>query len=267
MFWIRLRSSILILAIMIVSIVFGGYTLFGVLLVISMIGMMELYRVYGMQKTVPAVIGYLTAAAYYFIILADKNEYRMVVILTQLLILMTCYVIKYPKFDFKQIAVAFISIFYVAIMLSYIYKVRCLEYGEYLVWMIFISSWGSDTCAYLAGSTLGKHKITPLLSPKKSLEGCIGGVIGAALLGFLYALIFRDKLPGEINPLIVFAVVGACGSVIAQIGDLAASAIKRQNNIKDYGKILPGHGGILDRFDSVIYTAPVCYILISILTK
>ena len=96
--------------------------------------------------------------------------------------------------------------------------------------------------------------MAPVLSPKKSIEGGIGGVVGAALLGYLYGTFFTPSAMG-------CAVFCAAGAVLSQIGDLAASAIKRNHNIKDYGHLIPGHGGILDRFDSVIFTAPVIYIL------
>ena len=137
-------------------------------------------------------------------------------------------------------------------MLSYIYQIRILEDGAIIVWLIFIGSWGSDTCAYCVGMLFGKHKIIPKLSPKKSLEGSIGGVVGAALIGYLYALALSSKITGIDNPKLLFAIIGASSSLISQIGDWAASAIKRNFDIKDYGKLIPGHGGILDRFDSVI---------------
>lgn len=265
MFWVRLRSGIILLAIMITAMILGGYVLLGLTFAVSLIGMFELYKVYSMEKTGAAIISYLTAVAIYVFILFDMTDYRILVVLGQVLILMVWYVIRYPKYDFKQIAIAFIGVFYVAIMISYIYHLRCLEGGAYSVWLIFISSWGSDTCAYLTGMSIGKHKLAPVLSPKKSVEGCIGGVIGAALIGFIYALIFQSKIPGSFNPIIVYPIVGGVCSVISQIGDLAASGIKRQNNIKDYGTLIPGHGGILDRFDSVIYTAPLCYALLHFL--
>jgi len=265
MFWVRLRSGILLMAIMITAIVLGGNVLFGLLFAVSLIGMYELYKVYAMEKTGAAIISYLTAVAIYNCILFDKAEYRMLIVLGQVLVLMVWYVIRYPKYDYKQIAIVFIGVFYVAIMISYIYHLRCMEGGAYSVWLIFIGSWGSDTCAYLTGITLGKHKLAPVLSPKKSIEGCVGGIFGAALIGFIYATIFKNQIPGSFNPQIVYPIVGAACSVISQIGDLAASGIKRQNDIKDYGALIPGHGGILDRFDSVIYTAPLCYALLHFL--
>ncbi len=157
----------------------------------------------------------------------------------------------------------FFGMFYVVLMLSYIYQVRDMEDGKYVVWLIFLCSWGCDTCAYLVGVMFGKHKMAPVLSPKKSVEGGIGGVAGAALLGFIYAYIFQEHIALE-HPLILFPAVCAVGGLISQIGDLAASGIKRNHEIKDYGTLIPGHGGILDRFDSVIITAPIIYYFITI---
>ena len=136
--------------------------------------------------------------------------------------------------------------------------------GAYTVWLIFLCSWGSDTCAYLAGVAFGKHKMAPVLSPKKSVEGAVGGVVGAAVLGAIYATIFSNNITMSINPVAGFAIICAVGALISMVGDLAASAIKRNHDIKDYGKLIPGHGGIMDRFDSVIYVAPVIWILLQI---
>ena len=159
----------------------------------------------------------------------------------------------------------FVGFFYVAVMLSFVWQLRLNEGGAYLGWLIFIGSWGSDTCAYLVGRKFGKHKIVPKLSPKKSLEGCIGGILGAAALGALYGAIFASNLTIFSIPVLSCAIMGAASSVISQLGDWAASAIKRNYEIKDYGTLIPGHGGIMDRFDSVIFTAPIIYYLAQIL--
>ena len=111
---------------------------------------------------------------------------------------------------------------------------------------------------------IGKHKLAPVLSPKKSIEGAVGGVVGAAAAGALFGAYLDNVLYME-NFAFILAVVGGAGSVISQVGDLAASAIKRNHEIKDYGKLIPGHGGIMDRFDSVIFTAPITYFLIIML--
>ncbi len=152
-----------------------------------------------------------------------------------------------------------------AVMLSYLYQVRAMTDGRYLVWLIFISSWGCDTSAYCVGMLFGRHKLAPVLSPKKSIEGAVGGVAGAALIGFLYATVFGSRMTEVTNPQAACAIACAIAAVISQIGDLAASAIKRNHDIKDYGHLIPGHGGILDRFDSVLFTAPAIFFAVSFL--
>ena len=159
----------------------------------------------------------------------------------------------------------YFGFFYVAVMLSFVYQTRMLPEGHVIVWLIFLSSWGCDTCAYCVGVLFGKHKMAPKLSPKKSVEGGIGGIVGAALLGYLFAFAMNQWAGASAVPL-HYAVICAVGGMISQVGDLAASAIKRNHEIKDYGKLIPGHGGVLDRFDSVIFTAPVIYYLALFLT-
>ena len=154
---------------------------------------------------------------------------------------------------------AFFGVCYVPIMLSFLYQTRAMGDGAYLVWLIYLSSWGCDTCAYCVGMLFGKHRLAPVLSPKKSIEGAVGGVVGAALLGFIYANLFGSQMAELHSPRLSCTAACAISAVISQIGDLAASAIKRNHNIKDYGRLIPGHGGILDRFDSMIFTAPAIY--------
>ena len=133
------------------------------------------------------------------------------------------------------------------------------------LWLIFACSWGCDTSAYCVGMTLGKHKLAPVLSPKKSVEGAIGGVLGAVLIGVLYALAINKFTTSTGINVWYYAAISAVGAIISQVGDLAASGIKRNHDIKDYGRLIPGHGGILDRFDSVIFTAPIIYYMALIL--
>ena len=161
----------------------------------------------------------------------------------------------------EQVMCVFFCVAYAPVMLSFIYLVRCLPYGIYTVWMIFISSWICDTCAYVVGMLLGKHKLTPILSPKKSVEGAIGGVAGSGIVGALYAYFVVEQAISGQKVVWIFVLISAVGAVISQVGDLAASAIKRNHEIKDYGKLIPGHGGVMDRFDSVIFTAPMIYFL------
>ena len=160
---------------------------------------------------------------------------------------------------------AFFGIFYLAVMLSYLYQVRAMADGRYLVWLIVLSSWGCDTFAYCAGMLFGKHKLTPVLSPKKTVEGAVGGVLGAALLGLIFGAVFGGRMEEIVSPAVVCAIACAIAAVISQIGDLAASAIKRNHDVKDYGHLIPGHGGVLDRFDSMIFTAPAIFFALTLL--
>lgn len=265
MFWERFRSSIIIIIVMAVSLIIGGELLFALLLAVSIIGLTELYRVLNVNKSIPGMVGYAVAIVYATLIYLDKTKYSFTMSVIFLLCLMAAYVFCFPKYRSEQITIIFFGFFYVVVMLMFIYQVRITEGGAFSVWLIFIGAWGSDTCAYLAGRSFGKHKLAPVLSPKKSIEGSIGGIAGAALLGFLFALVFKNYIVGFSNPMLSFAIIGASSSVLSQIGDLAASAIKRNYDVKDYGKLIPGHGGILDRFDSIIFTAPVVYLLSQIL--
>lgn len=257
MFKTRLISGIVLVIIALATIISGSWILFFTLLAVSLIGMRELYKVMKVSDehvTVLELVGYLGAVLYYIAMKADFGNYGTMAIIISMILILFVYVFGYPKYHAEQVMAAFFGVVYVAVMLSFIYLTRSLPDGKFLVWLIFLCSWGCDTCAYCVGMLIGKHKMVPVLSPKKSIEGAVGGVAGAALLGVIYAAATQGKMAE-------YALICAVGALISMVGDLAASAIKRNQNIKDYGKLIPGHGGILDRFDSVIITAPVIYYL------
>lgn len=261
MFKTRLLSGIVLVALALVLIITGGDLLLVSTLVISYIGMFELYRIFHIEKSAPGIIGYLAATVYYCNLRFEFIPDLMMFVLGFFMLLMFAYVFTYPKYKTEQIMAEFFGVFYVAVMLSYVYQTRMLAAGAYIVWLIFLCSWGCDTCAYCVGMLIGKHKMSPKLSPKKSIEGAVGGVIGAALLTILYGMIFKSAMNSTQTHVFIMAGISAVGALISMVGDLTASAIKRNYEIKDYGKLIPGHGGILDRFDSVIFTAPVIYFL------
>ena len=261
MFKTRLISGIILVIIALATIISGSWILFFTLLAVSLIGMRELYKVMKISDehvTVLELVGYLGAVLYYIAMKADFGNYGTMAIIISMILILFVYVFGYPKYRAEQVMAAFFGMVYVAVMLSFIYLTRNLPDGKFLVWLIFLCSWGCDTCAYCVGMLIGKHKMAPVLSPKKSIEGAVGGVVGAALLGVIYAAATQGKMAE-------YALICAVGALISMVGDLAASAIKRNQNIKDYGKLIPGHGGILDRFDSVIITAPVIYYLAKII--
>lgn len=261
MFKTRLLSGIVLVVLALFFIIAGGDILLAATLIISLIGMFELYRVFNVEKTPLAILGYLAAIVYYANMRWNFIPDIMILILGFLIILMFLYVFSYPKYRAKQILAVFFGLFYVAVMLSYVYQIRNLEKGLYLAFLIFLCSWGCDTCAYCVGKLIGKHKMSPKLSPKKSIEGAFGGVIGAGLLTALYCFVFKDAMSIDGREILILSIISAIAGLISMVGDLTASAIKRNYDIKDYGHLIPGHGGILDRFDSMIITAPIIYYL------
>lgn len=260
----RLCSGIVLVALILCTVITGGNVLFGFNFIISMLAVYELYKVLGIEKSIPGLTGYVAMIAYYILIFTDKTQYTFMLIIVFLICLLAEYVFMFPKYKTEQISNALMCMLYGGVLLSYIYLIRNGNNGAYTVWLIFLCSWASDTCAYVAGVAFGKHKMAPVLSPKKSVEGAVGGVIGAALLGAIYAAIFSSHINLSVHPVIAFAIICAVGALISMVGDLAASAIKRNHGIKDYGKLIPGHGGIMDRFDSVIYVAPIIWMLLQI---
>ena len=188
MFKERLISGIVMVIILIATVGYGGNVLFAVVGIVSLIGMSELYKVFKVENKALGVTGYLAAISYYAMLLLEKTEWMIPLTLLFLILVMAVYVFTYPTFTAEQVMAVFFGFFYVSVMLSYVYQTRMLAEGAVLVWLIFISSWGCDTCAYCVGVLFGKHKMAPKLSPKKSIEGGVGGILGAALLGAIFAL-------------------------------------------------------------------------------
>ena len=165
MFKTRLLSGIVLVIAALVLIITGGDVLLVSTLLISWIGMFELYRIFHIEKSAPGIVGYAAAAVYYANLRFGFLPDLMMLVLGLLIVLMFVYVFTYPKYQTEQLLAAFFGVFYVAVMLSYVYQTRMLSAGTYIVWLIFLCSWGCDTCAYCVGMLIGKHKMTPKLSP------------------------------------------------------------------------------------------------------
>ena len=251
MFWKRLASGVVLLIAAIIIMYLGNLPLLLSVTALSLIGQMELYRAIGIDHKAIAVIGYAMTAVYYVLVYTQGRAY----------------VITFPEYKTEEITGAFFGMCYVSVLMSYVYLTRMLHDGLFTVWLILLCSWGCDTLAYCTGMLIGRHKMVPKLSPKKTWEGAVGGVLGAALLGFIYGIVFGNKMTSTISPLISCSIACGVGAIISMIGDLAASAIKRNHDIKDFGRCIPGHGGILDRFDSVLFTAPAIYYTLTLVDK
>ncbi len=271
-FWVRLCSSILLVILTAFTVSSGKEVLLLTLLFISTIGYWEFTRATKVNlsgKLVNAiqVMGILGIIGYYLAIFLGNQILAVSMFVFTLTATMFVYVMKFPKYHAKQVMNSYFGYIYAPVMLSFVYLTRSLEQGMYIVWLIFISSWISDTFAYCVGMLIGKHKLAPELSPKKSIEGSLGGIFASTLVGGLYAYFMVSKHIELEGVVWIFAIIGGIGSMVSQIGDLVASGIKRNFEIKDYGHCIPGHGGIMDRFDSVIFVAPMIYFLAMFFTS
>ena len=289
MFWIRLRSSVILVIAALFLLLAGGWVLGAGLFVLSMTAYLELMRAAGSARTAAGTetkgslaekktelppllakgnigilegIGLAGTVLYYAVLLTEEEPIYLLGVLGLVFLgMMAAYVLTFPAHQAGQVMTAFFSFFYGPVLFSFLWLTRELPGGIYMVWLIFISSWICDTCAYLSGMAFGRHKLTPVLSPKKSVEGAVGGVLGSALVGALFGHLLLNGIFEGQEMALICAVLCAAGAVISQIGDLAASGIKRDHGIKDYGRLIPGHGGVMDRFDSVLFTAPIIYYL------
>ena len=173
-------------------------------------------------------------------------------------------VLSHAKLPFAQVCIGVFAGMVVPFLLSSLVRIRVMEDGKYYILVAFVLAFSADSGAYFAGRFFGKHKLAPVVSPKKTIEGAIGGVISAVACMLLYGLILQLGFDKSIHYGYA-ALYGAIGSTVSILGDLAFSVVKRQVNIKDYGKVIPGHGGILDRFDSMTMVAPVTEVLVLLL--
>ncbi len=269
---VRIISAVVAIPLLLFFIIAGGTPLLVAVALLSLIGMYELYKAVSGKIKAVHFVGFGLELAYsllsYHFKAADiwhkLNSPKLTLfvlsmaglIVLAMLLIMTILVFKHNTNSIVDGSITLFGFFYVGVLLSFICYIR--TEGLIYAWLPFIFAFASDTSAYFVGSAIGKHKLAPVLSPKKSVEGAIGGVAGGAIFTFVYFMVCH-KIYADvtINEVLLFTVISGFGSAFSQIGDLAASSIKRFTGIKDYGKLMPGHGGVLDRFDSVLFTLPV----------
>ncbi len=232
----------------------------------SLIGLYEYYRAVGLSEHRDiCIMGYIAA-----IVISCGAEYTagisLVLVYVFIVALAIIMMVGKRGVTLNHIGLLLFGLIYIPYFLSHIVYVRTMDLGRFYIWLIFIGAFLTDTCAYFIGCRFGKHKLCPTISPKKTIEGAIAGVIGGGFSFVVYGLVvntfFAEFLDGNHFSLILLFVLGLIASVISQIGDLTASAIKRQYNVKDFGDMLPGHGGILDRCDSIIFVAPTIFLFL-----
>lgn len=266
----RVITAIFILAIAIPIVIFSQYIVYPIALsLLSGLAVFEMLRVIKLHNclriSLPAYLIALAMPISSYLIFnnAEYAGYRVVYLLLMfvalfiyLIYIMAMAVFSHGKITVAGIAVTFLSVSYVVASFASLSTIRYLdvEAGMYNLMLVFFISWGCDTSAYFFGTFLGKHKLIPDVSPKKSVEGAIGGIIGAVGLSLGFAACVNSFAEIPTN----YIAVAACAlvlSVVSQVGDLIASLIKREYGVKDYGKLMPGHGGVMDRFDSILAVA------------
>ena len=264
-FWQRVITGVILLAVLALIFILGYTVMLCVLGVLSLVGIWEFMKVHDLLWKPFAITAFLADIGYYIMIRFYDWPYMTLYMVFLFAIFaiadIIIFVLNYQKYTLNQLFASFFSVFYIGVSLSFLYLTRVHPWGAYLVWLAVFSSWGCDIFAYLSGMLFGKHRIFPTISPKKTLEGCAGGIVGSGLLGFLYALCVKGFILDLDSEMIIFPIVCMVGAVIGMFGDLFASAIKRNVGIKDYSNLFPGHGGVLDRFDSVILVSPVIYVI------
>lgn len=247
----------------IIFVFLGGIYLKGFVFALSVMAMWEFYRALKKKEFKPiASIGYILLIIYY--LLNNNFEFMMYVIVIATFILLIIPVINL-KYTFIDVALTLLGFMYAGMLFSFVYMVNTKMNGQFLVWLIFIGSWLSDTAAFYSGKLFGKNKLCPKVSPKKTIEGSLGGMIGATVFSGFFGIIVSMYI--YIMPIYHYFFIGALCGIFGQFGDLVASSIKRYVGIKDYSNLIPGHGGILDRFDSILFSATVIFYYLTFIIK
>lgn len=245
----RVLTAVIGLPVLVFILLQSGWVLRIAGAIVLLIAIHEFYKSMEVDGYKPIkVIGYLGTI---LLVLLSKESLNVVVVFLTIITSMFYYLFS-SEIKVKDLAISILAFMYVPFFLVHIILTADLSL-KYLVWYIFIIAWSTDTCAYFVGVFFGKHKLYEAVSPKKTIEGSIGGIIGCVLIVAIVTF-FIDK-----TFIMHSIILGGLGSIISQIGDLVASKIKREAGIKDYGNLMPGHGGILDRFDSILVVAPLVY--------
>lgn len=265
----RLITAAIAAALFIPFLIFSDTPAFTVcFLLLTLVATYEMLGCIGFRKNIPiSALSYIyTGAAIILTRVLESDRFLVYIALSSLIYvmcLMSVSLFSHGIVAIDHVSEVFMMMFYIALTFSCVILVRDSENGAYVYLLVFLSAWISDSGAYFTGMAMGKHKLIPDVSPKKTVEGAVGGIIICVIFMMLYAFIismFTDLEP--IYP--VFALGAIVLSVASMIGDLFASLMKRRHEIKDYGFIFPGHGGVLDRFDSVLATAPILMIIVTL---
>lgn len=259
----RILTAVVAIPIIIIALLQPYVEVWGaIVLVASIIGLYEFYKATGIKENKSlCIMGYLGAVYFAVNSLHSINYFPFSIWFPGILCLIM--LISNKTVNLSKVSITFAGTLYIPYLLSHIILLRGLKSGEYYIWLVLVIAFLTDSCAYFVGKGLGKRKLCPNLSPNKTIAGAVGGTLGGGLFSLLFGLIICYFFGADVNFLKIF-ILGLIGAIGAQLGDLTASAIKRQYKIKDYGNLFPGHGGIMDRIDSILFVAPILYYFIAI---
>ena len=259
----RILTTIIGLPIVILAILLGNKYVMGIIaLAASIICMYEYFNVIKKVSKPIQWVGYLSNILIVGACVLDTYSLMQIIVYGipfVILLLFLQVILTDMKTTFKDVAYTLVGIFYIPFFLMFMELIRCMDNGKILIGYTFVISWSTDIAAYLIGKKFGKHKFSKV-SPKKSVEGAIAGIVGSILVSLIYTFIAKEFWQMEYSYLFI-AIISGLLSIISQIGDFAASSIKRFVDTKDYGNLLPGHGGMLDRIDSLLFLAPFAYLI------
>lgn len=259
----RVVSGAILFSMLLVILILGNTTVVNISVsIVGILAISEYFNAFKNKNRGDRIVGLILAISIAFIDFIPEELFALLAP-TVIAILFTKAIVTNMKISFVDMAVTGFGLLYILGFLMFIPLTYGAENGKFLIWYIAIASWGTDTFAYFVGSLIGKHKLTQI-SPKKSIEGSIGGIVGTVILSIIYTILINKFANLDISYLAILGIIILL-SVLSQIGDLAASSIKRFVKIKDFGDIIPGHGGMLDRIDSIIFIAPFAYYLLTLL--
>ncbi len=234
----------------------------------AVVGQKEFYNALNLKEKESNYFMYGITVLLFFIEYLFDDRAVIAFLIVSFLSLFIHFVVRFSTFTIEKVALYLFSIFYISIPFLIIYKIRDMDYGLWLVCIPFIVAFSSDSFAYFTGKFIGKRKLAPILSPNKTIEGSIGGVIGSMLMMYIFINFMATyglKVELSLRFGLIIIMLSGLSAILSQFGDLCASAIKRQKNVKDYGDLIKGHGGVLDRTDSVIFTTLFWFMVLNLL--
>jgi len=259
----RVWTGIIGIPLLIFILYTGGFILVIGISLLTLAGVMEYTNAINRAIRPKINLGFMLLLAAMITVTIKLDYYFLMPVLLIAFITIFCYEILSGNVGIQRGSAMLFGLIYVPVMFGYLFLFENIQNGVYYLWMIFIIAFSTDTAAYFVGKSIGKTHFAPKISPKKTIAGSVGGIITAAVCTMIYGVVLANFF-GFILPWYLYLALGVTASIAGQCGDLTASMLKRRVKIKDFGRILPGHGGILDRFDSILFIIPLIYIFASL---